>query len=590
MSRNLNVKYLKNQRIPEENDKFLTGKAKGIIKRYNKLIAFGIHHKDAKLLAYSQKETAQIFNKSRNIATDNIRGLITLDKDTEDKVQEAFQFERQRDILRYFLRQGVTMEEAMPLAREAGENNEAFDRIQAKRFVREQLRSIKASTDAIAVNGGARKRFRILVDKFVNLDKAREICHDPWETKRTIFALRGKVLPPKADANTPSISNKRNETAYTKFKSQIRKWARNETNTQPNASFNANQSQQNLVNFRNDTATPLAQSADFNLTSRNHEIRRNEQIAPPQLFTGYNESLNHNTYQQQRAQQELFASRYDNTPTQQLRDDAANVKLAVISSDYPFTIWSTDILKRIQQFISQAANADGIDLSSRHVTCNFRPGWIVYNIRDLTTTQWFRARVPNLQPCSTPLNVINENEVPRSEIFVAHIPERRDISTNRLLDNIASDNRDLRTQDWNVMDKVQRGSIWELKVVIDPFSARVLKQNNYSIRYGRSTAIIKPRQSSSTSHHTDNRNEDRGHSSYSRSTSRDANRYRREYNRNEHRGRLSSPASSSQRHLRGSSSEHCERGDRSHRKRDYDRYENNGSSRRRNQAHKYSRN
>lgn len=471
MSSNTNLKKKKpatkgrSSRIPVARGEF---KGNGYT-RFKKLIALGVKHGEAKRMAHNVRESAQFFAKVKNAHLDEIRGVVNIEEnnDSQVDVNTIFQFERQRDILRRLLAQGVTLKEAIPLAKDAGECQEPFSRVLAKRFVREQLANVRSSSDEIEVKGGSRKRFRKLISRGVHLDKARTLCQSPWETKKTLLALRGIHVEPKATTRKPPTSN-------TNKSLPNRQITRSETGT------NLNTSSVYSGRSRGEIATHTQQRINPNEIQEQDARCDQSQINSPTI-----------RYNDVEREQPFLES----IPIHRIEEDSVGIKLAVISPDFPVSIWPTEMLKGIQYFITKAAQNDGIDLASRYATCTFRPGWIAYSIHDRRVAQWFRERVPNLRPYEAFLAVVDQDQVPRPQVFVGYIPEGRNIHIEDLLAVIGLQNQGLRTQEWNVIDRVQRGSIVELIVVVDPFSARTIQQNNYSIRYGNLSACIKPRQS-----------------------------------------------------------------------------------------------
>ncbi|XP_036335989.1 uncharacterized protein LOC118746258 [Rhagoletis pomonella] len=368
----------------------------------------GIKRDEAERLAHDVRECNKIFGKVKHDRTQEIKGLVKVEEGTgpnQVDVNGIFQFERQRDILRRILAQGVPLDEAIPLAREAGESQEPFDRALAKRFVREQLSDIRSSSDEITVTGGARKRFRILVSKGVHIEKARIVCQCPVKTRQLRFALSGTIIEPTPKAPKRPVRAANTKSSPANFRSSG-------TGNTSNSNIAYEQSQNAL---RDNKSHP--QQININETQC-----KNTRHIEPQISTSIR-------YRQETPFLGTMIEPHTN-------DDPLRIKLAVISPDFPLTIWPTEMLKGIQHFISKAADNEGIDLTSLYASCSFRPGWIAYSITDMRTAQWFRTRVPHLRPYEAFLAVVDQDAVPRSQIFVGYIPEQRNLSNDDLLEAI----------------------------------------------------------------------------------------------------------------------------------------------------------
>ncbi|XP_067615750.1 uncharacterized protein [Eurosta solidaginis] len=525
------------------------GKLKGKrFLRYQKLIDVGVEPEEAGKIARSVIESKNVYEQAKKSLDDEVRDLVEINEgDGPDQVniKAIFPFERQRDILRRLLQQGVKLDEAIPLAEKAGESMEPFDKVTAKRFVKDRLREIASSTDDIKLTSGSmRKRFRKLIVKGINVDKARILCQNPFDTKRAIFALRGIILEPKTRneiARTygesslpplPETSRFKNETAtsytaqqnkykYVRPRDEIKRemipTRRSDNSNETTTSHTAQQNKYKYVSpryeiqkeiiptersdNRNETAIRRSYNTSHRESIHGREMMEQQFISPEANYICTDPEKLLQQKQQELALELLLQQFMPHLAESQQfsqssvpRHGAEVIKLAVISPDFPLTMWPAEMLKGIQKLINQTARTDGIDLSDGCAKCSFRPGWIAYTIHDELIAQWFRLRVSNLRPYDAFVAVVDENEVPRSELFVAYIPEKRDISTEDLLTIIRKQNSDLRTQDWNVINRAQRGSILELNIVIDPFSAKFLKENNCLISYGYIRAAMKPRE------------------------------------------------------------------------------------------------
>lgn len=170
------------------------------------------------------------------------------------------------------------------------------------------------------------------------------------------------------------------------------------------------------------------------------------------------------------------------------------IRLAVIPSDYPNTIWTDEKLKLIQTAVlDKIIECKKGNLKPQFAGCSYKPGWLLFKCKGHNSELWVREHVPTLKPWQdAKLKVVSEEEIPKSEIFVGYFPEKPETLTSRILSLIEGQNEDLSVEFWKVLNRISKNKIEEITFAIDPSSICKLKELGYHISYGYGTVHIRP--------------------------------------------------------------------------------------------------
>ncbi|XP_053961872.1 uncharacterized protein LOC128865629 [Anastrepha ludens] len=177
------------------------------------------------------------------------------------------------------------------------------------------------------------------------------------------------------------------------------------------------------------------------------------------------------------------------------KDAACSTKLGIIPPNYPTTIWSTEKLTAIQHAILEAIRKKQTGPAKpKFNSCSFRPGYIVISCVCDDTANWLKEAVPKLKPWKyAQLKIVQEADIPRSQIFVGHFPELDSTSTEDIISLLDGQNEGLNTNDWRVLNRVRKGTVVEITVAIDPISTEVIKTLNNCLNYGFGKTQLRPK-------------------------------------------------------------------------------------------------
>ncbi|XP_037945270.1 putative uncharacterized protein DDB_G0282133 [Teleopsis dalmanni] len=176
---------------------------------------------------------------------------------------------------------------------------------------------------------------------------------------------------------------------------------------------------------------------------------------------------------------------FDTVPVNTLSTETKNIGL--LPSEYPSICWTTTQFEILQQCILNEirklpANSDKPNFDG----CIFKYGFItlIYDNKDVSTEKWIKSAVPTLKPWPNfSVRIVEEENIPCSQIFTAWFPESNDEGNKTILTQIEKRNKGLSTKKWEVLFRNENGINTELILDIDPISVKNLDQLNYEINY-----------------------------------------------------------------------------------------------------------
>ncbi|XP_065361806.1 uncharacterized protein LOC135955383 [Calliphora vicina] len=153
-------------------------------------------------------------------------------------------------------------------------------------------------------------------------------------------------------------------------------------------------------------------------------------------------------------------------PMKRCSDVAQIVRLGVIPSDFPNTIWSDDKLKLIQAAVlDKIVEMKKGSIEAQFAGCSFKTGWLVFNCKGSDSAKWTKEHVPTLKSWQdAAIKVVSEDEVPKTEKFIGYFPEASETRNSRILSLIEGQNDDLTVEFWKVLNRVSKGSISKITI------------------------------------------------------------------------------------------------------------------------------
>ncbi|KAL7725119.1 hypothetical protein ACLKA6_000432, partial [Drosophila palustris] len=138
-------------------------------------------------------------------------------------------------------------------------------------------------------------------------------------------------------------------------------------------------------------------------------------------------------------------------------------KFAVIPSGYPKVLLSTKELSAVQEAILDVIRTQRQGAVKPSFTgCTFRPGWLLISCANRETADWLKAAMPKLKLW------------PGAKL-------------------LEGQNSALRTGDWRILNRVERGKQIELTFAVDPNSDEKLKSVGHRLCYGFGQVIVRQR-------------------------------------------------------------------------------------------------
>lgn len=113
-----------------------------------------------------------------------------------------------------------------------------------------------------------------------------------------------------------------------------------------------------------------------------------------------------------------------------------------------------------------------------------RPGWLALMCADKITVQWLKSHISSIKPwANATLKIVEEAEIPKSEIFTTYIPGSLDYTNDRILTLIEAQNETLNATNWRVLRRTDTSPMVELTLSVDYLSAEAIKAMGCAVSY-----------------------------------------------------------------------------------------------------------
>ncbi|KAM8713963.1 hypothetical protein ACLKA7_001516 [Drosophila subpalustris] len=170
-------------------------------------------------------------------------------------------------------------------------------------------------------------------------------------------------------------------------------------------------------------------------------------------------------------------------------------KFAVIPSGYPKVLLSTKELSAVQEAILDVIRTQRQGAVKPSFTgCTFRPGWLLISCANRETADWLKAAMPKLKLWpGAKVELVADADMPKPQVYIGHFPKTEKYSNEDILQLLEGQNSALRTGDWRILNRVDRGKHIELTFAVDPNSDEKLKSVGHRLCYGFGQVIVRQR-------------------------------------------------------------------------------------------------
>ncbi|XP_037951688.1 uncharacterized protein LOC119682345 [Teleopsis dalmanni] len=195
-------------------------------------------------------------------------------------------------------------------------------------------------------------------------------------------------------------------------------------------------------------------------------------------------------------QAEHSTSSEDHCSKPTLAETVRSKKIGILPHNFPEGIWSNEEIGKVQKCILdkmyETCRAPGV--KPHFAGYSLKPGWFTINCLDDETVTWSKETIPALKPWEgAQLKVVDEAEVPKSEIYVGYFPGSASWQSDRILGQIECQNSGMRVRDWRVLHRLNKGDIVEMAIALDPMSSEMVGKLGNKVFYGLSSAVLRPR-------------------------------------------------------------------------------------------------
>ncbi|KAL7728465.1 hypothetical protein ACLKA6_005220 [Drosophila palustris] len=112
----------------------------------------------------------------------------------------------------------------------------------------------------------------------------------------------------------------------------------------------------------------------------------------------------------------------------------------------------------------------------------------------LETADWLKAAMPKLKLWpGAKVELVADADMPKPQVYIGHFPKTEKYSNEDILQLLEGQNSALRTGDWRILNRVDRGKQIELTFAVDPNSDEKLKSVGHRLCYGFGQVIVRQR-------------------------------------------------------------------------------------------------
>lgn len=187
------------------------------------------------------------------------------------------------------------------------------------------------------------------------------------------------------------------------------------------------------------------------------------------------------------------SSRRVNLPAPTYQEIASRVKLGIIPKGYP----EIELTSEQQETVKEALLKKVLDqrrepFKPKFVYCTSRTGYVLISCKDRHTADWVKTAVLQIAPWKdAELVALDEQEIPRQEVLLAFFYRSADDDNDTILGYIESQNDNLNTANWRILQRTVRNQHVEWAITVDGSSMRQLEQQKFVINYKYGQSLIR---------------------------------------------------------------------------------------------------
>ncbi|KAL7723868.1 hypothetical protein ACLKA6_002191 [Drosophila palustris] len=173
-------------------------------------------------------------------------------------------------------------------------------------------------------------------------------------------------------------------------------------------------------------------------------------------------------------------------PADEQAEQRAVTSAKKFPSGYPKALLSTKELSAVQEAILDVIRTQRQGAVKPFFTgCTFRPGWLLISCANRETADWLKAAMPKLKLWpGAKVELVADADMPKPQVYIGHFPKTEKYSNEDILQLLEGQNSALRTGDWRILNRVERGKQIELTFAVDPNSDEKLKSVGHRLCYG----------------------------------------------------------------------------------------------------------
>ncbi|KAL7735690.1 hypothetical protein ACLKA6_002567 [Drosophila palustris] len=173
-------------------------------------------------------------------------------------------------------------------------------------------------------------------------------------------------------------------------------------------------------------------------------------------------------------------------PADEQAEQRAVTSAKKFPSGYPKALLSTKELSAVQEAILDVIRTQRQGAVKPFFTgCTFRPGWLLISCANRETADWLKAAMPKLKLWpGAKVELVADADMPKPQVYIGHFPKTEKYSNEDILQLLEGQNSALRTGDWRILNRGERGKQIELTFAVDPNSDEKLKSVGHRLCYG----------------------------------------------------------------------------------------------------------
>lgn len=162
-----------------------------------------------------------------------------------------------------------------------------------------------------------------------------------------------------------------------------------------------------------------------------------------------------------------------------------NVKMCVLSEDYPGTHLNTNQLTTIRSCIlEQIVLQKGSTIKPRFLASTFAQGFLIITCADTDTINWLRHTVAKLSPWTgAKLMAMEEHQIPQPVILTGAFPDSVGDTDEKIIGFVEAQNNGLNVSRWKILNRVTAGTSLNLTLSVDRDSVDNLKKQDFMLSY-----------------------------------------------------------------------------------------------------------